>query len=117
MRGDMNNQPYARAAENRPEFILVIDRSGSMGGASIRDAAEALALCISSLPTPCLFNVIGFGSSFQAVGAVTFALAKGHGRLYSDRVHSFSRMEALSCLTRPRGRPWSTAGRCGYDFA
>ena len=35
-----------------------------MSGGSIEQAREALALCVSSLPTGATFNIVGFGSSF-----------------------------------------------------
>ncbi|KAI9144009.1 hypothetical protein BKA69DRAFT_1057702 [Paraphysoderma sedebokerense] len=49
-----------------PEFIFVIDRSGSMGGTPIQNASAALALFIRSLPTDCTFNIVSFGSSYKA---------------------------------------------------
>ena len=46
------------------EFVIVIDRSGSMGGNRINSARETLLLFLKSLPDSCYFNVVGFGSSF-----------------------------------------------------
>jgi hypothetical protein len=47
------------------EFVFVIDRSGSMAGSYIKDAAQTLLLFLKSIPEGCYFNVIGFGSSYE----------------------------------------------------
>ena len=47
------------------EFIFLVDCSGSMCGASIQSAADALMLFLKSLPTSCFFNVIAFGSTYR----------------------------------------------------
>ena len=47
------------------EFIFVVDRSGSMSGSYIKEAAETLMLCLKSLPEACSFNIIGFGSRYE----------------------------------------------------
>ena len=44
------------------EFVFLVDRSGSMGGAGIHHAAAALKLFLRSLPKDCYFNIVGFGS-------------------------------------------------------
>jgi len=50
-------------AETVRETIFIIDTSGSMGGASIRQAREALAMAIERLKPHDSFNVIEFNSS------------------------------------------------------
>ena len=47
------------------EFIFVVDRSGSMSGQYIKEAAETLMLFLKSLPEACYFNIVGFGSLFE----------------------------------------------------
>ena len=47
------------------EFIFLVDCSGSMCGANIQSASDALVLFIKSLPVTCYFNVIAFGSTFR----------------------------------------------------
>jgi len=45
------------------EIIFVVDRSGSMSGASIRACIATLEIFVRSLPPSCRFNIIGFGDS------------------------------------------------------
>ncbi len=47
------------------EFVFVVDRSGSMDGSYIKDAAQTLLLFLKSIPEGCYFNVIGFGSRYE----------------------------------------------------
>ena len=49
------------------EFIFVVDRSGSMGGAYIKSARETLTLFLKSIPPGCHFNIVGFGSRYQSL--------------------------------------------------
>ena len=53
------------------EFVFLVDRSGSMGHGSrshkhrpIDECRNALQLFLRSLPEGCLFNIVGFGSTF-----------------------------------------------------
>ncbi len=60
--------PAAPEAARLPrEVIYVIDTSGSMGGASIRQARDALALALARLAPEDQFNVIEFNSEAQAL--------------------------------------------------
>lgn len=49
------------------EVVFLVDRSGSMDGASIDQARNALLLSLRSLEEGDLFNLVGFGSSFQSL--------------------------------------------------
>ncbi|RIB10469.1 hypothetical protein C2G38_186707 [Gigaspora rosea] len=53
--------------EIKSELIFVIDRSGSMHGGPVKKASEALQLLLRSLPEDCFFNVVSFGSRFDAL--------------------------------------------------
>ena len=56
-----------RSARLPREVIFVLDTSGSMGGASIRQAKEALELALGRLRPEDRFNVIEFNSFAQAL--------------------------------------------------
>ena len=58
---------HSRVAQAKfpSEFIFLVDCSGSMCGANIQNASDALVLFIKSLPVTCYFNVIAFGSTFR----------------------------------------------------
>lgn len=59
--------PQFSAEPSPAEIILVVDRSGSMGGTSIEEVRKALQLCLRSMVPGCRFNIIGFGSSHEAL--------------------------------------------------
>ncbi|XP_077168129.1 von Willebrand factor A domain-containing protein 5B1 isoform X3 [Paroedura picta] len=58
-------QPHLRKTQG--EFIFLVDRSGSMSGVNINRVKDALLVILKSLMPTCLFNVIGFGSTFKAL--------------------------------------------------
>jgi hypothetical protein len=53
--------PLADATEVSCEFIFLLDRSGSMEGAPIQNAAACTRLAMRSLPMNSRFNIAGFG--------------------------------------------------------
>ena len=75
-------RPELESASGPAEVVFVVDRSGSMEGDSIAEARNALALALRSLRPGCFFNVVGFGSTYEALfeksrpyDAESFALA------------------------------------------
>ncbi len=76
------------AAQEGQEFVFVLDCSGSMGGASIAEARRALELCVRALGAGDTFEIIRFGSSWQA----TFGAARPYDQASLD--------EALACIRR-----------------
>ncbi|NXB20368.1 VW5B1 protein, partial [Rhagologus leucostigma] len=58
-------QPGLQKAQG--EFIFLVDRSRSMSGVNINRAKDALLVVLKSLMPACLFNVIGFGSTFKTL--------------------------------------------------
>jgi hypothetical protein len=49
------------------DVTFLVDRSGSMNGTSIEEVRNALQLCLRSMVPGCTFNIVGFGSTFQAL--------------------------------------------------
>jgi Ca-activated chloride channel homolog len=56
------DEPSARA-----DVTFLVDRSGSMEGTSIAEVRNALQLCLRSLRPGCRFEIIGFGSTTDAL--------------------------------------------------
>ena len=56
---------YKLSEDVNYEFIIVIDRSGSMHGKQMENAKRALDLLLNSLPMDCYFNIYGFGSTWK----------------------------------------------------
>uniref|UniRef100_A0A3Q2DVV5 von Willebrand factor A domain containing 5B1 n=1 Tax=Cyprinodon variegatus TaxID=28743 RepID=A0A3Q2DVV5_CYPVA len=53
------------------EFIFLIDRSGSMSGPNIHRVKDAMVVILKSLMPGCLFNIVGFGSTFKSLFATS----------------------------------------------
>ncbi|NXG03819.1 VW5B1 protein, partial [Sakesphorus luctuosus] len=53
--------------EGQGEFIFLIDRSRSMSSTNINRVKDALLVVLKSLMPTCLFNIIGFGSTFKTL--------------------------------------------------
>jgi len=62
------------------EAIFIVDTSGSMGGASIRQAREALGTALGRLRPQDRFNLIEFNSSSQALHSRPVAASEEHIR-------------------------------------
>ncbi len=61
--------PAFEASARPAEVVFVVDRSGSMGGTSIAEVRNALQLCLRSLTAGSRFNIVSFGSTFEALFA------------------------------------------------
>ncbi len=59
--------PKFEASSQPAEVVFVIDRSGSMEGTSIAEVRNALQLCLRSLVPDCRFNIVSFGSRYEAL--------------------------------------------------
>lgn len=47
------------------DFVILLDRSGSMSGIKIQMAVEALIFFLKSLPEGSIYNIVSFGSTFE----------------------------------------------------
>ncbi|KAL7056277.1 hypothetical protein AAHC03_020569 [Spirometra sp. Aus1] len=56
-----------RASGSRREIVFLIDRSRSMAGESMQLAKRALLIFLKSLPSDCRFQIVGFGSTLEAL--------------------------------------------------
>jgi hypothetical protein len=54
--------PKFNLKSQRPEIILIADRSGSMQGENISTLVSALKVFLKSIPLGCTFNICSFGS-------------------------------------------------------
>jgi len=75
----------------RSEFILVVDRSGSMQGPKTAQCRNALQIVLRSLPVGCKFNVVSFGSSFQKLFEASVEYSK---ETFAKASAAAERMEA-----------------------
>ena len=57
--------PRVRASRLNAEIVVLVDRSGSMGGQPIQQARNTLAAIVDALPSGVFFNICGFGSRFE----------------------------------------------------
>jgi len=54
-------------ADVKSEFVFVIDRSGSMGGSKMKQTRLAMSYILDQIPEGSLFNIVGFGSRYNAL--------------------------------------------------
>jgi Ca-activated chloride channel homolog len=59
--------PRFESAGRPADVVFLIDRSGSMGGASIAEVRNALQLCLRSLTPGCRFNIVSFGNQYSSL--------------------------------------------------
>jgi hypothetical protein len=71
------------------EFILLLDRSGSMNGRAIDKAKEATELFVKSLPERSLFNIISFGGSHTPIFPSSVPYTEGNVKEALDELRSF----------------------------
>ncbi|USP79597.1 hypothetical protein yc1106_06871 [Curvularia clavata] len=57
--------PRFNLKSERPEIILIADRSGSMEGSSMVTLKAALKVFLKSIPLGCTFNICSFGSGHR----------------------------------------------------
>uniref|UniRef100_A0A8C5U2Q1 von Willebrand factor A domain containing 5B1 n=1 Tax=Malurus cyaneus samueli TaxID=2593467 RepID=A0A8C5U2Q1_9PASS len=106
-------QPGLRKAQG--EFIFLVDRSRSMSDVNMDRAKDALLVILKSLMPACLFNVIGFGSTFktlfpasQAYGEESLTIACRSIRRIRADMGSTNLLSPLKWLIRQpihRGHP------------
>ncbi|XP_069771396.1 von Willebrand factor A domain-containing protein 5B1 [Narcine bancroftii] len=89
-----STHPDLRMAQG--EFIFLIDRSGSMSGTNINRVKDAMLVTLKSLVPSCLFNIIGFGSTFRTLFPAS--------RSYNEETLA----TACACMRRVRADMGST---------
>ena len=68
---DFESSVSCEAKKTLDEYVFLVDRSGSMGHGgygkptAIEQCRDALQLFLRSLPEGCLFNIVGFGSTYK----------------------------------------------------
>ncbi len=97
--------PPTEAAERRlpRDVVFVIDTSGSMGGASIVQAKEALALAVDRLENTDRFNIIRFSSDSSALWSTLHAATpenRADARHWIDGLHASGGTEMAAALKR-----------------
>ena len=87
------------------DVTFLVDRSGSMEGTSIDEVRNALQLCLRSMIPGCTFNIVGFGSKYQALFP--------HARAYDETslAEATAHVSALSAQSRRDGDPSRPAVR------
>jgi len=53
--------------QTKSEYIFIIDRSGSMSGENMEKTRKAMFLVLDQIPDGSIFNIIGFGSTFDVL--------------------------------------------------
>ena len=61
------NQFDVSILESKAEFIIILDRSGSMSGSRIDMAKASLIFFLKSIPPDSYFNIYSFGDTFDAL--------------------------------------------------
>ena len=91
------------------EVLFLLDCSGSMGGSSIEQAKRALALCIRTLGASDRFDIVRFGSSFDAMWGTARdfdeASLEAATAWMKDRHADLGGTEILAALQGLLGRP------------
>jgi len=100
--------PRLSQASRPAEVIFLVDRSGSMEGTSIEEARNALQLCLRSMIAGCRFNLIGFGSSHDALfdrcrtyGEASLSRASAHVAAMAADLGGTELLPALELALKP----------------
>ena len=94
--------------DQRREIVYIIDTSGSMGGASIREAKAALDLALSRLDPRDSFNVIEFNSDTHALFPSSLPASPGNvqtAREWVAGLEATGGTEMLGALQAALGDP------------
>ncbi len=72
------------------EIICLVDRSGSMSGNRINSVKDCLQLLLRSIPEGTLFNICGFGSSYESIFPHSLEYNESTLQLASQHVNSLT---------------------------
>lgn len=75
--------------KTKGEFIVLLDRSGSMSGSRIKMAREALIFFLKSLPPDSLFQIYSFGSTYDAIYSKTMECTEKNINWAINKINGF----------------------------
>ncbi|KAL4509942.1 hypothetical protein ABPG72_010135 [Tetrahymena utriculariae] len=74
----------------KAEFLLLIDRSGSMSGSNIETAKQSLIFFLKSLPEGSIYNIVSFGTDYRIMYPQSVQFNDQNLQDSIDKIQTFS---------------------------